>query len=300
MSKAIKEDDGYQATVSHEGIRAVYQGRGIPRWETVKSIVMMLADAATPRRDPEVEAVRFMELWRAAAGRESGDARLVWPMVGRAGYDLHGDAQPGRSGEAGAWTPSDVARLMVNPSYAIEIDPALTIPRELLVSEESWIKANIKVADELGIDGYLRQLLDVLKGDYVKEGGTSPFWHRVFIDDETAVVDEKLIHVHLSSAIICRLSSEPNILARAVAARHASTAADPDALRELYELEKDTAVMREAMMASVETWDSLSLAGQRLVFHYLIDAVHIGNPAQSTDEQILIIWSIPLPDAGEG
>ncbi len=39
-----------------------------------------------------------------------------------------------------------------------------------LVSEEQWVKANLRLVDELGTEAYLCQLLAVLKGDYPDNG----------------------------------------------------------------------------------------------------------------------------------
>jgi hypothetical protein len=66
------------------------------------------------------------------------------------------------------WTPADVSGLIGNPFYAINIDPVLAQPHELLVSEEQWIAANIKQVQDLGPEAYLRNLLSILKGNYPK------------------------------------------------------------------------------------------------------------------------------------
>jgi hypothetical protein len=62
--------------------------------------------------------------------------------------------------------PGDVAAILSNPFYAIQIDPVLAEPHEPLVDEETWIKANVKGIAELGPEVYLRNLLSVLKGNY--------------------------------------------------------------------------------------------------------------------------------------
>jgi hypothetical protein len=66
--------------------------------------------------------------------------------------------------------PGDVAALLSNPFYAIQIDPMLAEPHEPLVDEEAWIQANVQSIEELGPEAYLRNLLSVLKGNYPKSG----------------------------------------------------------------------------------------------------------------------------------
>ncbi len=65
-------------------------------------------------------------------------------------------------------TPAHVTGLIGNPFYAINIDPLLAKPHELLVSEEQWIAANVKQLQDLGPEPYLRNLLSILKGNYPK------------------------------------------------------------------------------------------------------------------------------------
>ena len=64
------------------------------------------------------------------------------------------------------WTPGDVTSMIANPFYAINIDDGLAVPHEPLISEDDWVKANIRLIGELGAEPYLRNLLSVLKGDY--------------------------------------------------------------------------------------------------------------------------------------
>jgi hypothetical protein len=69
------------------------------------------------------------------------------------------------------WTPGDVNAVIVNPFYAIEIDPALAQPHEPMIDEEMWIKANVRVIEERGAEAYLRNLLSVLKGNFPTSEG---------------------------------------------------------------------------------------------------------------------------------
>ena len=45
--------------------------------------------------------------------------------------------------------------MLLNPFYAITVDPTLTAQHEPIVSRKLWIGANIKLAKELGIERYL-------------------------------------------------------------------------------------------------------------------------------------------------
>jgi hypothetical protein len=64
------------------------------------------------------------------------------------------------------WTPGDAGALLGNPFYVINIDPALAEAHEPLVDEEQWISANVKLIEQLGPEGYLRNLLSILQGNY--------------------------------------------------------------------------------------------------------------------------------------
>ncbi|MGH3804059.1 MAG: hypothetical protein ACRDTD_28785 [Pseudonocardiaceae bacterium] len=67
------------------------------------------------------------------------------------------------------WDADDVTAILINPVYAISIDPGLLGEHPPLVSEDQWIAANRRLLDEMGADRYLRQLLDVLKGNHPKQ-----------------------------------------------------------------------------------------------------------------------------------
>ncbi|SCE95880.1 hypothetical protein GA0074695_2462 [Micromonospora viridifaciens] len=69
-------------------------------------------------------------------------------------------------GADGEWTPGDVAAMIGNPFYAVNIDPDLAVAHDPIISEEEWVAANARLIDELGPEPYLRNLLAVLKGVY--------------------------------------------------------------------------------------------------------------------------------------
>ncbi len=64
------------------------------------------------------------------------------------------------------WTSGDIAGIVANPFYAINIDQGLALPHEPMISEDDWIKANVNLIRELGPEPYLRNLLFILKGNY--------------------------------------------------------------------------------------------------------------------------------------
>lgn len=69
---------------------------------------------------------------------------------------------------AGDWTPGDVAAIVANPFYAIEIDPKLG-DVELTVSDEEWVDANA-TAIARNPKRWLRMLLRVLQGEEFPRG----------------------------------------------------------------------------------------------------------------------------------
>jgi hypothetical protein len=58
----------------------------------------------------------------------------------------------------------DVTNMFINPFYAINIEPELAAEHEPLVSEADWVRANIKLMDEIGTQEWLERLLAVLQG----------------------------------------------------------------------------------------------------------------------------------------
>lgn len=60
----------------------------------------------------------------------------------------------------------DVTGTLINPVYAISIDPDLMGHHEAIVSKQRWIEANQKLIKELGVEAWLRRLFDVLEGDF--------------------------------------------------------------------------------------------------------------------------------------
>lgn len=56
--------------------------------------------------------------------------------------------------------------MLINPFYAINIEPDLASEHEPMVSEAQWVEANLKLIEEIGAQQWLERLLAVLQGDY--------------------------------------------------------------------------------------------------------------------------------------
>jgi hypothetical protein len=61
---------------------------------------------------------------------------------------------------------NDVTGMLINPIYAVSIDPDLMGKHEAIVPNQRWIEANKKLIDEIGAEEWLRLLLAVLEGDF--------------------------------------------------------------------------------------------------------------------------------------
>ena len=59
----------------------------------------------------------------------------------------------------------ETGEMFANPFYAVNISPSLCLEHELMVSKETWIKANAKMIDEIGKEEWLNRLLSVLESD---------------------------------------------------------------------------------------------------------------------------------------
>lgn len=64
----------------------------------------------------------------------------------------------------------------VNPSLAVNIDPLFAAEHPPLIEREMWVDVNVMQIRNMGAEGWLRQLLDVLNGDIVtaEEVGFAP------------------------------------------------------------------------------------------------------------------------------
>ncbi len=60
----------------------------------------------------------------------------------------------------------DVTAMLINPFYAISIDPDLAGSHEAIIPRTQWIDANKHLIDELGVEAWLNRFLVVLEGSY--------------------------------------------------------------------------------------------------------------------------------------
>ncbi len=63
------------------------------------------------------------------------------------------------------WEPGDVAALLVNPFYAIQIHESHSRPHKHILSESRWILSNERAIEEVGSIGWLRHLMAALRAD---------------------------------------------------------------------------------------------------------------------------------------
>lgn len=67
------------------------------------------------------------------------------------------------TGSTDGWTPADVIGVITNPFSAITFAADLFGEHEPMVDEDTWVKVNVGLVEELGVEAYLRNLLVVLK-----------------------------------------------------------------------------------------------------------------------------------------
>jgi hypothetical protein len=60
----------------------------------------------------------------------------------------------------------DVMAMLINPVYAVSINPDLEGKHEPIVPKERWIEANERLINDIGAEEWLRRLLAVLEGDF--------------------------------------------------------------------------------------------------------------------------------------
>ncbi|MBY8816924.1 hypothetical protein K7G63_14055 [Streptomyces cinereoruber subsp. cinereoruber] len=284
ISTLIKEGD-HPAHISHEGVRSALKGLTTPRWETIHSIVAVLAAAcADPPRDPDAEVARFRALWRAT--REKG------PDSMKSARELA--LSQGWGPDDGKWTSEAVVGLLINPFAAIEIHPSLAVPHEPIFSEDEWVRVGVRLIEEQGAEFALRALLKALKGDYLGAEEGSPFGY-TFPDQEA--VDAHTAFRYGCDRIIQRLAVEPNLLQRSIAAMHEDETMDRDDRIEMLRSESDKSLMFEVMTVTPETWHEISEEAQHQVFGYLIKS--IGPPGRlglPLEQRFPIVWRVPEPD----
>ena len=53
--------------------------------------------------------------------------------------------------------------VVINPFYAVTCAETLCIPHPPLVTKEQWIQANTALMNQMGVEPWLRRLLEVLE-----------------------------------------------------------------------------------------------------------------------------------------
>jgi hypothetical protein len=56
-----------------------------------------------------------------------------------------------------------IQSIVINPFYAIQIDPRLCVEHPPLIDRATWIQANVRAIDEMGAEAWLNLLLDILE-----------------------------------------------------------------------------------------------------------------------------------------
>lgn len=283
VSALIAEGD-HPAAVSHEGVRTTLKGLNVPRWETVQSIVAVLASACVdPPRDPTAEVARFLPLWRAVREGESGGMKSARELTLSQGWGT----------DDGKWTAEAVVGVMINPFNAIEIAPSLAVPHEPMISEDEWVQVGVRLIEENGAEFALRALLRTLKGDYLGAEEGSPFGYHY--------PDQEAVEMHTAfrygcDRILQRLAVEPNLLQRSISAMHADETMDREDRIEMLRAESDVSLMREVVTATPETWHELSEEARHQLFGYLIKTIGpVGRFGLPPDQRFSITWRIPEP-----
>lgn len=283
LSALIAKDDDLPGAVSHEGIRTTLKGLRVPRWETLRSIVSVLAAECSPPRNPVDEVARFLPLWRVVQEGDSGALK--------SGREFALSESWGE--ESGEWTPEQVAGIMINPFGAIQVDPTLTRPHKPILTEDQWVEVNRRTIEEYGAEFFLRALLRTLKGDYVGAESGAPYGYS---NQDHEVTEAFEAFRYGCEQILRRLHAEPNLLQRSIAAMRSDETMNREDRAEMLRQEADPALMKEVMTVTPETWHEVSEEAHHMVFGYLIkEGRTVGRPGLPSEQRFLITWRIPEP-----
>jgi hypothetical protein len=228
---------------------------------------------------------RFLPLWRAVTEGEAGALKSAREFILAQNW----------GGDDGSWTPEMVAGVMINPFYAVELDPTLTVRHDPLISEEDWVKVNVRVIEQYGPEFFLHALLRILKGEYVGEEVDSPFGYQsssreMDVDEASEAFD------FACGQILRRLRAEPNLLARSITAFHSDANLAKEEREEVLRAESDPSLMREVMTLSPESWPEVSEEAHWLAFAYLVkEGKTVGRPNLPPEQRFLINWRVPEP-----
>ncbi|MFG2777781.1 DUF4365 domain-containing protein [Streptomyces prunicolor] len=116
--------------------------------------------------------------------------------------------------------------------------------------------------------------------------------------EEHANIEADLLHGYVLDRVLDRIEAEPDVVRRSILAMHEGGELEPEIVAELGPLEIDRRVVREVnrlSRATVKTVDDITPDAFRLAILYLIDRIYVGGPSLPLDEQIRIVWRIPVP-----
>jgi hypothetical protein len=158
------------------------------------------------------------------------------------------------------------------------------------------LAVGVRIIEEFGAEFVLRALLRTLKGDYVGAQGGAPFGY-ADPDFETAEAYEAF--QYSCEQILRRLSAEPNLLQRSIAAMRADDTISSEDRADMMRAESDPSLMREVMIVTPDTWDEVSEEAHLMVFNYLVkEGKTVARPGLPPAQRFQITWRVPEP--GEG
>jgi hypothetical protein len=68
-----------------------------------------------------------------------------------------------RTGRIPGMDEHTIREVVINPFFAVTCAETLCIPHPPLVTKEQWIQANRALMNQMGVEPWLRQLLEVLE-----------------------------------------------------------------------------------------------------------------------------------------
>lgn len=107
-----------------------------------------VAESLIEEHEPSMAEAEWVQT-NASLMEEMGPARWLRQLL---------DALEGKVG---------VPQGPIDPSKAINIDPLFAAEHPPLIGRERWVEVNVMQMRNMGVEGWLRQLLDVLGGDIV-------------------------------------------------------------------------------------------------------------------------------------
>ncbi|MFD7627549.1 hypothetical protein ACFV7Q_16170 [Streptomyces sp. NPDC059851] len=147
MSEAIGDDPDSKDSATYEQIRKILHGTaGASSWKKIQSIVRVLAQQATPPRNPDAEAGRFLLLWSKAvdpAGKDPALAAAAAEVLVHALPDTHApnDGSSVKRNKLAA-LPEEIKRVMA----FLSPEDLVALHRRLLAEDRQDEAVNLLVA----------------------------------------------------------------------------------------------------------------------------------------------------------